>query len=299
MLEDLAAQYLHSSDTASRLVNSIAVITGGALSGIRKERRFELYRAPFFALYTLLLLFLVLIQFVQLSARDAMAYGFVWGIVAVHISGWLISGFVFGVIAAARSRNASGNSKGAIKAFIPPLNVHLFFAKPRHDAPPQHETAMNGLRGAGGVAIGFTILLFATGFLSLQLRMLEQERKNIQASPQKKRLITQYLIRGQGLQGALRTAKNKIETPKQIGTFTLQQVKNDETMLIFTYNLDTPAEHFSETEQADHAAWVCDDIFMSTLLQHGATMRHVYNSGKDGSDAFIVDEKMCEEKFNE
>ncbi|QNT69003.1 hypothetical protein [Defluviicoccus vanus] len=167
MLEELAYRFLEQGYTVRYLTGSGAVVLGGTVAALVWTEVGRLQRAPYFALSALLLLASAVVESVQLAQPQMAAAGLLWAILLIDMLRLLVFGFLYGVVAMARSQDAYGTRGYAVLAFAPVANLILLFRPSKDDAAAGGAWAV-ALRGRRGVVCG--LLATMAAFLAIEVQ---------------------------------------------------------------------------------------------------------------------------------
>lgn len=119
MLEYIAANCASLPLPVILAIDFVLFVSGGLLANLFARNKIELAREPYFAFFALVALAASARLYLAANAIDAVLGGYLWGIVALQIISSVATGFVTGITAVARSRDAFGSGKYAPLAFIP------------------------------------------------------------------------------------------------------------------------------------------------------------------------------------
>lgn len=148
------------------LAGAGALLATAAPGGARRE----IPRVPYFALSSAALLATsvagALLPGGSLSAAGSA--GACAGAIAC-----VLAGFVYCRAAMARSRDALGQSWGAVLAFLPPANLWLLLRRPRYDGSGRRPGLPWLLKGRAGLLTGLVLLAAAATFTATDSRGAE------------------------------------------------------------------------------------------------------------------------------
>jgi hypothetical protein len=295
MLEDIAIQYINQSEDRLKLIGYGLTILGAIVAGVMNKSEVEIARAPYFAYSALIVLAVYAVQIVWLETLGAMAGGYLWVLMIVSALASAVSGFFFGRIAMARSRDAYGHGRMAVLAFIPLANLWLLLTPSKHTMSANRTPTIPLLTGGLGVVSGFVMLIAAvavTVFIEQEAnRMVERA----QTEPASQQAGIEFMIRSQGLEETLRLMAAESQTPITVNEVTtLAQIEADGSQLRRTYVVDLDLATISEEFRAESANGICAYGPFIPLLRAGATIREVYVEA-DGSPigAVMVTREAC------
>lgn len=277
MLEETAIRYVNMSEDDLRLVSYGLVVAGAVLAAFSWSGQGKLKRGAYFAYSGALFLLASVVQFVWLESLAAMAGGYLWTFLLVDVVASVGIGYAFAVIAMARSRDAFDHSRMAVLAFVPLLNFWLLLAPSEHDRPGDGVPTPSIVTGALGVFVGLVLLL--TGASATAFLKIEGERRIAvaQEDPAQQGAGVAFMIRSNGLEGALELLAADMVTPAAVDeATTLEQVEARGTLLRYVYSVDTDAQALTMSMQNGLIEHNCVYAGMAPVLDAGATVEHVY-----------------------
>lgn len=276
MIEDLAIQYVKQTQNSLLLILYGIYIVGAVVAAIFQKSSVELRRAPYFAYSGLLYLIAHAEQLVWFGFSPAITGGFLWVLMFVDVVVGLGIGYALGVIAMARARDAYGDARMAILAFIPFANFWLLLTRPKSEVSANRAATIPLLTGGLGVLTGF-VALIAGGALGV-FSQLEMDRMAAEAEndPSMLRAGIDMILREQGLGETLRQMAAEVpsqridEITKLIGVF------NEGTTLRYVYEVSTNPEALPRSIQSNVVVNNCTSEELRPLIEAGATIQHAY-----------------------
>ena len=295
MLEDLALQYVGQTEGGSRAISYGLVIIGAIIAGYFTKSKSEIARAPYFAFGALLFLAVAGVQFVWLESVSAIAGGYLWVLMTVDLLSSLALGFFTCQIAMARSRDAYGDARNAVLAFIPVANLFLLFKPSKRTQTINPVPTIPLLTGGLGVFIGF--VMFAAAFALIGYLRVEIERQTAAAStqPRAQKIGMDFLLKSQGLEGTLRTIATEFKAPVVLDAVTtLARIETANTQLRRVYLVSGDNQVATGAFRSAVESNICAHPAFIPLLRAGASIREVYLQ-RDGKQigAILVTREVC------
>ncbi len=282
MLEDLAVRYIGQSENNLRLIAYCVTVLGAAFAGLFHRSNARLRRAPYFAYICILLLLSVAAQVVWLGSIPAVRGGYLWVFMLVDLVVGLVTGYVLGVIAMARSRDAHGHARMAFLAFIPLANFWLWLAPSRSEESPNRAPTMPILSGGAGVLTG-SIFLVASVALIVFIRVeTPQMVAEAESDPAMQQTGILALLRGQGLEATLRELAAEVPSQRVDEATTLRRVEGDHTTLRYIYDVSIDVDALSIPMRTALVQQNCTYQALRPVIEAGAMIEHVYLR-RDGS----------------
>lgn len=287
MLEEIAIQYISQTEESIHLLSFGITIAGAVLSAIFHKSDLELRRAPYFA-YTGILLFISAVsQFVWLGSVQAITGGFLWVFMLVDVVVGLATGYGFGIIAMARSRDAYGHARLAALSFIPIANFWLLLTPSKTELSAKRAPTIPLLTGSVGVLTGFVLLVASMGLSGLI--QVETERIVAKAGnePTMQRASIEMMLRGQGLEKALRKMAAEVPSQRIDEVTTLKRVLGDGTTLRYIYEISADLDALPRSTRFSLVQHNCEYEALRPVIEEGAIVEHVYQR-TDGSEIGVV-----------
>lgn len=283
ILERLAFSYLDFLAIDNEFINNYYFIfityPAALIFGFLKTVEVQMKRGTYFLNSAIILFICTLVQSVWLFNPQAIAYGFLFIIVAADILCWILAGIAYVYIAKARSNDAYGHSKFAILAFIPLGNLLLLFKGSKNKNYNPNET-QHLTSGWPAVIIAFIIYFISGGLFEI----LDQKIDNFFNDPNSEELrieigkkYTVYYGEAYGLPKALNYMKS-IEVIGQEypdGT-TLEDIIVEGNSITFMYNRPTNLRNFSFERKNELLNFLCN--YNPYIIEQGATIKwHFYS----------------------
>ena len=265
-----------------KLVHYVLVVVGAIGAAIFFKSRGELQRAPFFFGTASVALCLTLTEYVWLSSIEAAAYGFMWALLLISVSLKLVGGYVIGVMAIARSRDAFGHGKFAFLAFIPILGLLLVFRGSKNASPTNRIPTIRIATGYLGAISGLVAL---SGMIAANVYLIQRSNEVFDVKPGKEAVWIDSLVRTQGLETTLKyiAAYNTSET--RVGEVTvLKYLSANGRELTRNYIVEKKVQFFNETFRSNNTKAICNENFMRALIDEGATIKEKFDY-TDGENA--------------
>lgn len=289
VLEDLAIEFVNMDEGT---LTGIGV--GSAFLGfisalvVQSRSKSELQRAPYFAFSALLYLLTSALSFAWLFSPQAVTLGILWVLVFGVFLIIAVSGYGYGVIALARSRDAFGHGRYAILAFIPIASLVLL-GKPSKNAMslnriPTIQLLSGGLGVLSGIAM-FVASYVLSGWAETRLdAMVENAAPSID-----------FLLRTQGIDATLKAMADEARLPHMVDEVTtLAFVKAVGTRLQRTYIVSRDGMVMSTQFRTGLVQNFCAYELFIPLLRAGATFEEVYVNN-DGSEigSQVITRDIC------
>lgn len=298
MVEDFAWTVSVYVETHPRLAAYVLMLLGACLAMVLDRSTREMERARYFALTALILIFSNLTRGIWFASHGAIVGGYLSLIVAADIFRLVAIGYMFGVIAMARSRNAYGHSGRAFLAFIPLANLWLLFTPPRYEAQGK-APSFRLLSGEVGVIIGILLWFVAIGTGNLIAKSVERFVAAIGEDRQVARVQLKQTIRINGIRAAIKQSVSGVKTPMDVDDLvTLTKIEADDVTVRYTYGIkDADAKFDVEVLRSLTAEHNCGDTLARILIDAGARLQHIYLH-KDGSEIanFFVVQSACDKE---
>jgi len=167
VLERLTYQFLMLPEDRITLIYLGGLVLGGLLAFLAPAWT-RLARAPYFALSWLVMLGVIAAQFVWYLTGYVVELQLMWVLLALSMLAFLLGGYLYGRLAMARARDAFGGNMNALLAFIPLLNLVLYFAPGRVRQEKDYAEMRVPALFKGWMGIVTGLLVFA-GFQALNL----------------------------------------------------------------------------------------------------------------------------------
>lgn len=291
MLEELAIKFVSQDEDKLGSIGLGITVLGFVVAAIVQSRsKGELQRSPYFAFSALLLLISSALTFMWILTEQAVARGVLWMLVGSVFLSIALMGYFYGVISLARSRDAFGTGRYAILALIPLANLVLHLKASKNALSPNRIPTISLLSGRTGIASGFVMagasIVLSAGFQVQSDRMVEN------ADPEQG---IAFLVRSQGLDGALETIATESQIPIALDEVTtLASIKADGSRLMRTYVVTRGDFILTDQFRAKIQNTVCAYAPFTPLLRAGATIEEVYVK-TDGSliGAHAVTQHSC------
>lgn len=274
ILEEFATNYVIQGPLAMAGYMICLMPIGGLASAFYRKSDSTLARAPYLFCFGSAYLLLSLAQLPWGKTPQAINAGLAWVLMLTSILGNLAFGFVMGRLAAARSRDAYGHSKAAVLAFIPLLNIWLYFVRSRGGtAAPK---SMWLMRGFVGVLVGF--LFLGLGNYVVKEAMTQRVRSFIHGDGVAPELLARFLINKAGLEQTLAFYANSVPLPMKVDMVTtLTGLKVHGATMETTYRVGSLWGTMFGVPKDDVTNNLCKSPLYPPLLRAGATLKVIYN----------------------
>jgi hypothetical protein len=287
MLEELAIQYVGHPEYIGRLISYGISIAGALVAAAFHKSTAELRRAPYFAYSGLLFFTAAASNLVWFGLIQAMTGGFLWVFMLVDVIVGLGTGYAFGVIAMARSRDAYGHARLAFLAFIPIALFWLLVTPSKREVSANRIPTIPLLTGALGVLTG-VVLFFAGGALAAFIQM-ETDRIAAAAKkdPAMQRASVDIMLRGKGLEETVRQLAAGVPSRRIDETTTLLRVVGDGSTLRYVYEVSTNPNAVPMSLRVGLVRQNCNFGGIRPVIDAGATIEHLYQR-LDGTKIGVV-----------
>jgi hypothetical protein len=187
-----------------------------------------------------------------------MAGGYLWLLMAISIGASIISGFFYGRIAMARSRDAYGHGRMAVLAFIPFANLWLLSTPSKNAVSANRVTTIPILTGGLGVLVGFAMQIAAVAISNAVKQEATRMVDRARTEPVSQQAGIEFMVRSEGLDKTLRLMAAGAQTPITIDKVTtLARIEADGTQLRRTYVVKLPEARMSDDFRAKSTNAMC------------------------------------------
>ena len=253
MIEDLAIWLVLQDEGTLQLIHFGLFIAGAILAVILRQSEAEITRAPYFSCFGLILFAISAVQVIWLFLLSAMTGRYVWVLLAISYTASAAGGYLFCLIALARSRDAYGHGQLAVLGFIPIANFWLLLTPSKNKASTNRLAMPPLLSGGLGVFTGLVFLAAGSGvtaYIESQARTMGQQS---QTEPSADLVWIDSMIRTQGLEEALRLMAAEAPTPVAIDEVTtLSRIEATATQLQRTYVIELDDMTITEEFRKSH-----------------------------------------------
>lgn len=291
MLQEAAYNYVTLSEEALKSISYGLFFLGAAIAGYFHQSNRATHRGMYVFWLGLIFLLVNLGQVVWLSSPAAIAGGYLWVFLYVDITSRMVAGYATTVVAKARSRDAFGNARSAILAFIPLLNLWLLFAPSANKAHEGRGAAM--LRGIAAFAAGCILFAIAFALLEAINKQSDNIANEFTTNEGARTASVDLTVRTTGIEETLRGLTT--QTRQKIDDVTtLLRTEADGKVLQYVYELSSSASEIPYSFGGTLIKKNCNDSTMATLLKNGATIKYKYLK-PDGSEigTVIVTRQLC------
>lgn len=271
MIEDIAIQYASLSQNTLKAINYGLLIGGAVLAALTRTDIFTLLRAPFFAYLGALIMAANVSQTIWLESIPATVGGYLWVFMVTDLIVMIGSGYCFGILTMARSRDAYGHNRNAVLGFIPIANFWLMLTPSKLTADPNRLPTVPLFSGVIGVLLGFVMFGVSGGLLGYisteqQKRMDETDLNQLLA----------FMIKTRGLETTIRDVAAEVPPQKLDDSTKLLRAEGHGSVFRYVYEV-TPDTVLIPKSMADGVIEQnCSVEFIRNLIDAGATIRHHY-----------------------
>jgi len=288
MLDELAYRIVFDHEWLVGLIG-IGLFSLGLTIGVfvSADKTSGVQRAPYFAFTAFVFLTITSVTCVWYFSPEAIVAGVLWVLVTFVSLSLLGLGYLNGLVAAMRARDAFANSYIGLIAIIPIVSLALFLKRSKnHDTIKQ--TGMHRLfRDGWGVLFGLLILCVA---LPIRVYLVTLMPKQISARVLNDDKIAYAFVdltaRAQGIEKALTSLTSHSTVPLTTNeSTTLRSVHVDGNHLIQTYVIaDAAAARGQEVINSKEYS-LCTSPTLLALLHNGLVIEERYV----GIDGAVID----------
>lgn len=281
MLEDLALEFSETPEDVMRLINFGLLILGGVIGSFTHRSIKELKRAPYFAFSSMIFLAMAAVTFGgTIFIVESLAAGFFWVVVAAEMLTSVVGGFFIARIAADRSRDAYGHSKGTVLAFIPLANFWLLLTPTKNKMSANGTPTIPLLTGGLGVLSG--IIMLCAGVSISAYSQVEGTRRVQEAS-------AAGVFNEVMLDRTLALMAAEVQTPLAVDeATTLVRIEALGRELRYVYEVDADVDFLPMDLRLGLTQQNCSFEGLTGVIDAGAILRHVYLR-MDGSEIGVVE----------
>ncbi|MBO9431613.1 hypothetical protein [Sulfitobacter sp. R18_1] len=287
MLEEIAIQYVSQTDDSLRQIFYGITIAGAVVAAVLHKGRAEIPRAAYFAYSGILFFIAAVSQLIWFGSIAAITGGFLWIFMLVDVVVGLGTGYAYGMIAMARSRDAYGHARMAFLAFIPIANLWLLLKPSKSDFSPNRAKIISLLTGALGVLTGFIFLILGfvlSAFIQVETNRMVSDADN---DPAMQRAGIDMMLRGQGLEKTLRLIAAEVPSQRVDETTTLLRVSGEGSTLRYVYEVSTNLDALPLSMRIGLVQHNCIYEGLRPVIEAGAIVEHVYQR-TDNSEIGVV-----------
>lgn len=286
MLEDFAISLSLQSEAAFIAWGIGVSLLGFVLAlRIRRNSLWSLRRVPYFLAFAGIFVLSSLLPLAWMATFEAMKHGVLWLLFASIFLGIAAFGYVYGMIAHARSVSGYGDGRSAWMALVPFANLFLLFK-----APLQKDETNSAARMAGnfvGVVLGLFLLALAQGLTKASDDVLDNMIERVGDDAELQSISIAAMLRAQGLEAVLKQMAPEVPSQKVDETTTLLRVEASATTLRYVYQVDTDAQNLPASVRRGLTKHNCTYEALASVIQAGATIVHFYGR-PDGTELGMV-----------
>jgi len=284
MIEDISIKILGQNEIIVKIFYWAFVILGAAITAPFNRSRSELQRTPYFFFMIAINFGVALAESIWLLYVPAILGGYVSALLAIGLSAAMLSGYLYGRVAMARSRDAYGHSRNAVLAFIPLANLILLFKRSRIDLSAERVATIRPITGGLGVFVSL-LLLVSTLLLYQHLeREIERRIDQMSEDPATEQAAFDFAIKANGVDAMLKEIIAHARTPTVINAgLRLERLQADESLLRRTFVVSSDGFTLTDDLRSAISQEICSTQLFATLLSHGTSVREEY-AREDGSE---------------
>lgn len=293
MFEELAVNHFFSgAENLQGIAFGLSFVGSIAAFIVYAKSRTHLARAPYFSLTMLLLVFASAMSFMWLYGFEATAAGTLWTLYAAGFLFALISGYFYGMMAIARSRDAFGTGRYAILSYIPLLNLVLLLKPSKQENSSAQIPVPRVFRGALGVTMGFLFVVLSGVFTAIDTGVTEAMKEEADFET-----ILRPIIQSKGIEKALTLIAASVRPALPITVDEITQfvsISAEQNRIQRTFVISNDKFVFSDRFRSSIPNTVCGDESLSILIRAGAELEEIYQAA-DGTELGrqIVAEEQC------
>lgn len=278
MLEELAVHVVtYDEDILGSILIGVGLIGFATALIFQRRQKYELQRAPYFAISMLLYFSITMLNFIWLFSFTAMHFGVLWIVVGIVFSGIAVIMYFYGMLALARSRDAFGHGRYAILAVIPLANFVLLLQASRNAVSSNRFPTITLLSGKLGVISGFVMATVSVALGTFLGRQSNKILADAQNNPAAQSVVIDYMVRTQGVEGTLKKVVSDSHTPIVVDEVTtLTRIEAGGNRLRRTYVVNLENISLNRNFWAGIEKNICSYGPFSPLLHEGAAIEEVY-----------------------
>lgn len=224
----------------------------------------------------------------------ALVNGYLFLIILLDIIIWAVAGYLFVIVAKARSNDAYGHSRYAALAFIPFANLWLLFTPSKDEFAPKM-TALTS--GVAAVLIGLIVTIAGRG-LGVAIASSMDTHINTTVMPKYGNEISEkyfnYYAQSQSVNAALEYRKSLETIGQQIDNITyLNDIIIEDNSITYKFLItDNAITGFTQEQRDAWESYICDNSKM--LFEWDASMVFHYYSEAEPLLAYIIgNDEVC------
>lgn len=285
MLEDYAIALTNQSEGVLTLLGLGTLVVGFIVAlSVRSDAIWSLRRVPYFIMTAAAIAFISAAPLAWLLTFEAMKNEILWVLTASMFLGIAAFGYVYGVLAHARSVNAYGDGSGAWMALVPFANLVLYFKHPL-------EFTKSGWAGFAlnfvGVIFGFFLFGIGQVLTEVSDEALEGMARRVENDPELITLSIEGMLRSQGLEDTLRQMAAEVPSQRIDEVTTLLRVEGEGKTLRYLYEVSTDVRVIPISMRLATVQQNCTFEAMRPVIEAGATLEHVYRY-HNGSEVGVI-----------
>lgn len=285
MIEKMAVAFFESGDTSVVLYSVGVYLLAGLISVVKSSPHYAMTRGPYWAMFGMQSLFLLLAGFVWVYSVDAFLGGYMWAILLIYFASLTICGSIHGWMSVARAVDIYEQKWKGLYGFVPILNLILLFGSSGHSLQPENPGWTDKLRGALGVFVGIISIVVSRALEPTLFDAMDERAQDVQMRPDFSEKWTAAAIRNFGVGETLLLMADATQTPIDFGdgVTILQDVTAQNETLIRTFLIRDPdffLDPYLETLVKDD---LCSIPSFLVIFENGGTIQEVY-TGPEGAD---------------
>lgn len=293
-MESLAYRVLQIGEIGSIILSTIILMFGAWIGVTLFKPSFKLKRAPYFAIYGLMLLLSSMTSLLALALKHAIDAGYLSVIVFLMFAALVPIGILGGVFAAARSLDGYGTTEKWFYAYIPFVNLALIF---KATPDTSRSTALGYVSAFVLVLVG--LLLIGAG--RVIDKAVEQSIASLQngmmSDPETASKLTTLELNYKGMEKFLKDVAATVPVPSRVDSITtLTRMETESDTLRYVYELSDNKANFGGgwNDMMMHR-W-CNGQSFKVFLDMGVTVEGVFTTQDQQSKGILrINRELCKD----
>lgn len=286
-MDRIAFQYISLSQPEIMGINFLLVIAGGIIGGLTWRQSAPMRRVAYFLSYAGMFFTYSLVQASWAEAPRAIVGGYLGTMFLVSLIATVAMGYGVWIIAAARSQDISGDQSKALLAFVPLVNLYLFFAARKEDLGGVPQGAPRSKLGCWLwdpllVIAGIGLLAMGNGITQAM-----EYRAARGPGPAENAVLQERVNDVMGPAGFMKMVAAEMSRglPVRVDEITrLVDVRAEGSVLTFDYRVDTNGTRLNQAFSDDLVRKACLPENLGSALRAGGTLIHHY----ERNDGYVI-----------
>ena len=292
MLEEFAISLTNQNEGVLVLFGLGLLIVGFIVAlRVRSDAIWSLRRVPYFIMSAATAVLISAVPLAWLLTFEAMKNEVYWVLTTTIFLAIAAVGYVYGVLAHARSVNAYGEGSGAWMGLVPFANLVLIFKQPL-------EATKSGWAGfvlnITGVIFGVFLLGIGQVLTDVGDNAIEGMVQRTENEPELISLSIEGILRSQGLEETLRQVATEVPSRRVDEVTTLLRVEEQGNILRYLYEVTPDVQSIPTSMEMAVIKQNCTFEGIRPVIEAGAILEHVY-SYQNGSEVgtITVNRQIC------